>query len=61
MASPAPAPTLVIAGYPIRLPAVAVHTSAQAAGRSRVADNGGALVVGPEARRLAWAGLLRAR
>jgi len=45
---PAPAPTLVIAGYPIRLPAVAVHTIGAGGGSIARLDRGGALVVGPE-------------
>ena len=45
---PAPAPTLTIAGYPIRLPAVAVHTIGAGGGSIARLDNGGALVVGPE-------------
>ena len=45
---PAPAPTLVIAGYPIRLPAVAVHTIGAGGGSIARLDSGGALVVGPE-------------
>lgn len=45
--APEPAPTLAIAGYPIRLPAVAVHTIGAGGGSIARLDNGGALVVGP--------------
>ncbi len=45
--TPEPAPTLTIAGYPIRLPAVAVHTIGAGGGSIARLDNGGALVVGP--------------
>ena len=59
---PAPAPTLVIAGYPIRLPAVAVHTIGAGGGSIARLDSGGALVVGPEsAGARPGPGLLRAR
>ena len=47
---PAPAPTLVIAGYPIRLPAVAVHTIGAGGGSIARLDSGGALVVGRRAQ-----------
>ena len=60
--APAPAPTLAIAGYPIRLPAVAVHTIGAGGGSIARLDNGGALVVGPRERgRPAGTGVLRAR
>ncbi|MEX1006315.1 MAG: hydantoinase/oxoprolinase family protein [Acidimicrobiia bacterium] len=45
--APDPAPALAIAGYPIRLPAVAVHTIGAGGGSIARLDNGGALVVGP--------------
>ena len=45
---PAPAPTLVVAGYPIRLPALAIHTIGAGGGSIARLDTGGALVVGPE-------------
>jgi N-methylhydantoinase A/oxoprolinase/acetone carboxylase beta subunit len=44
---PDPAPTLSVAGYPIRLPAVAVHTIGAGGGSIARVDPGGALVVGP--------------
>jgi N-methylhydantoinase A/oxoprolinase/acetone carboxylase beta subunit len=53
--APAPAPTLVVAGYPIRLPAVAVHTIGAGGGSIARLDNGGALVVGPQSAG-AWPG-----
>jgi N-methylhydantoinase A/oxoprolinase/acetone carboxylase beta subunit len=46
--APEPAPSLVIAGYPIRLPAVAIHTIGAGGGSIARLDRGGALVVGPE-------------
>jgi N-methylhydantoinase A/oxoprolinase/acetone carboxylase beta subunit len=46
--APEPAPTLAIAGYPIRLPALAVHTIGAGGGSIARVDNGGALVVGPQ-------------
>jgi len=45
---PEPAPTLVVGGYPIRLPAVGVHTIGAGGGSIARLDPGGALVVGPE-------------
>jgi N-methylhydantoinase A/oxoprolinase/acetone carboxylase beta subunit len=45
---PEPAPSLVVAGYPIRLPALAVHTIGAGGGSIAQVDPGGALVVGPE-------------
>jgi N-methylhydantoinase A/oxoprolinase/acetone carboxylase beta subunit len=45
---PEPAPTLSVAGYPIRLPAVGVHTIGAGGGSIARVDAGGALVVGPE-------------
>jgi len=46
--APEPAPTRVIAGYPIRLPALDVHTIGAGGGSIARVDPGGALVVGPE-------------
>ena len=46
--APEPAPTRVIAGYPIRLPALDVHTIGAGGGSIARIDAGGALVVGPE-------------
>ena len=45
---PEPAPTRVVAGYPIRLPALDVHTIGAGGGSIARIDAGGALVVGPE-------------
>ena len=45
---PEPAPSLLVAGYPIRLPALAVHTIGAGGGSIARLDPGGALVVGPE-------------
>lgn len=45
---PEPAPSRVIAGYPIRLPALDVHTIGAGGGSIARVDPGGALVVGPE-------------
>ncbi len=45
---PEPAPTRVVAGYPIRMPALAVHTIGAGGGSVARLDAGGALVVGPE-------------
>jgi N-methylhydantoinase A/oxoprolinase/acetone carboxylase beta subunit len=45
---PEPAPTRIIAGYPIRLPALDVHTIGAGGGSIARIDAGGALVVGPE-------------
>jgi N-methylhydantoinase A/oxoprolinase/acetone carboxylase beta subunit len=46
--APEPSPTLAVAGYPIRLPAVGVHTIGAGGGSIARVDAGGALVVGPE-------------
>ena len=45
---PEPAPSLVVGGFPIRLPALAVHTIGAGGGSIARLDRGGALVVGPE-------------
>jgi N-methylhydantoinase A/oxoprolinase/acetone carboxylase beta subunit len=45
---PEPAPARTVAGYPIRLPALAVHTIGAGGGSIARLDAGGALVVGPE-------------
>jgi N-methylhydantoinase A/oxoprolinase/acetone carboxylase beta subunit len=45
---PEPAPTRVVAGYPIRLPALDIHTIGAGGGSMARLDPGGALVVGPE-------------
>jgi N-methylhydantoinase A/oxoprolinase/acetone carboxylase beta subunit len=45
---PEPAPTRVVAGYPIRLPALDIHTIGAGGGSVARLDAGGALVVGPE-------------
>jgi N-methylhydantoinase A/oxoprolinase/acetone carboxylase beta subunit len=45
---PEPAPSLAVAGYPIRLPALAVHTIGAGGGSIARLDAGDALVVGPE-------------
>ncbi|HEV3452945.1 MAG TPA: hydantoinase/oxoprolinase family protein [Acidimicrobiia bacterium] len=44
---PAPAPSRLVAGYPIRLPALDVHTIGAGGGSVARLDAGGALVVGP--------------
>jgi N-methylhydantoinase A/oxoprolinase/acetone carboxylase beta subunit len=44
---PDPAPSLVVGGYPIRLPALGVHTIGAGGGSIAAIDEGGALVVGP--------------
>ncbi len=44
---PEPAPTRVVAGYPIRLPALDIHTIGAGGGSIARVDEGGALVVGP--------------
>ncbi len=44
---PAAAPSLVVAGRPIRLPALAIHTIGAGGGSIARLDPGGALVVGP--------------
>jgi N-methylhydantoinase A/oxoprolinase/acetone carboxylase beta subunit len=45
---PEPAPSRIVAGYPIRLPALDVHTIGAGGGSIARIDAGGALVVGPE-------------
>ena len=45
---PEPAPARVVAGYPIRLPALDIHTIGAGGGSIARLDAGGALVVGPE-------------
>jgi N-methylhydantoinase A/oxoprolinase/acetone carboxylase beta subunit len=45
---PEPAPTRVVAGYPIRLPALDIHTIGAGGGSVAALDAGGALAVGPE-------------
>jgi N-methylhydantoinase A/oxoprolinase/acetone carboxylase beta subunit len=45
--APEPAGTLDVAGYPIRLPALDVHTIGAGGGSIAVIDAGGALTVGP--------------
>jgi N-methylhydantoinase A/oxoprolinase/acetone carboxylase beta subunit len=45
---PEPSASLVIGGYPIRLPAIAVHTIGAGGGSIARVDRGGALVVGPD-------------
>lgn len=52
---PEPAPSRVVAGYPIRLPALDVHTVGAGGGSMVRVDAGGALVVGPESAG-AWPG-----
>jgi N-methylhydantoinase A/oxoprolinase/acetone carboxylase beta subunit len=44
---PDPAPELVVGGYPVRLPAIAVHTIGAGGGSVAAVDPGGALTVGP--------------
>jgi N-methylhydantoinase A/oxoprolinase/acetone carboxylase beta subunit len=44
---PEPAPTRVVGGYPIRLPALDVHTIGAGGGSIAALDAGGALTVGP--------------
>ena len=46
--TPEPAPALVVGGYPVRLPSLAVHTIGAGGGSLARLDPGGALVVGPE-------------
>src|SRR3954454_2921681 len=46
-AVPAPAPSLVVAGLPVRLPALAIHTIGAGGGSMATIDAGGALAVGP--------------
>jgi N-methylhydantoinase A/oxoprolinase/acetone carboxylase beta subunit len=45
---PEPAPTRTVAGYPIRLPALDIHTIGAGGGSVAHLDPGGALVAGPE-------------
>jgi N-methylhydantoinase A/oxoprolinase/acetone carboxylase beta subunit len=45
---PEPAPARVVAGYPVRLPALDIHTIGAGGGSIARLDGGGALVVGPE-------------
>jgi N-methylhydantoinase A/oxoprolinase/acetone carboxylase beta subunit len=45
---PDPAPARVVAGYPVRLPALDIHTIGAGGGSIARVDSGGALVVGPE-------------
>ena len=45
---PEPAPQRVVAGYPIRLPSLDVHTIGAGGGSIARLDSGGALVVGPD-------------
>jgi N-methylhydantoinase A/oxoprolinase/acetone carboxylase beta subunit len=45
---PAPSTTRVVAGFPIRLPALAVHTIGAGGGSIAALDSGGALTVGPQ-------------
>jgi N-methylhydantoinase A/oxoprolinase/acetone carboxylase beta subunit len=44
---PDPAPALVVGGYPVRLPSLAVHTIGAGGGSVAAVDPGGALTVGP--------------
>ena len=46
--APEPAPSRVVAGYPVRLPALDIHTIGAGGGSVARLDPGGALVVGPE-------------
>ena len=48
MVYPSRRPTRVVAGYPIRLPALDIHTIGAGGGSLARLDAGGALVVGPE-------------
>jgi N-methylhydantoinase A len=45
---PEPAPSRIVAGYPIRLPALDIHTIGAGGGSIARLDAGGALVVGPD-------------
>ena len=45
--APAPAATHTVAGFPIRIPALAVHTIGAGGGSIAAVDPGGALTVGP--------------
>jgi N-methylhydantoinase A/oxoprolinase/acetone carboxylase beta subunit len=44
---PEPSPSLVVGGYPVRLPALAIHTIGAGGGSIAALDGGGALAVGP--------------
>jgi N-methylhydantoinase A/oxoprolinase/acetone carboxylase beta subunit len=44
---PEPSPSLVVGGYPVRLPALAIHTVGAGGGSIARIDAGGALQVGP--------------
>ncbi len=44
---PEPAPSLVVGGYPVRLPALAIHTVGAGGGSIAGVDDGGAVTVGP--------------
>src|SRR5262245_2593404 len=46
--APEPTPSRIVAGYPVRLPALAIHTIGAGGGSVAHLDSGGALVVGPE-------------
>ena len=46
--TPEPAPSRIVAGYPVRLPALDIHTIGAGGGSIARLDPGGALVVGPE-------------
>jgi N-methylhydantoinase A/oxoprolinase/acetone carboxylase beta subunit len=46
--APEPAPSRIVAGYPVRLPALDIHTIGAGGGSIARLDPGGALVVGPE-------------
>src|SRR5262245_49016256 len=46
--APEPAPSRIVAGYPVRLPALDIHTIGAGGGSVAHLDPGGALVVGPE-------------
>jgi N-methylhydantoinase A/oxoprolinase/acetone carboxylase beta subunit len=53
--TPEPAPERIVAGLPIRLPALDIHTIGAGGGSIARIDEGGALVVGPESAG-AWPG-----
>ncbi len=44
---PEPAPSFVVGGYPVRLPALAIHTVGAGGGSIAGVDDGGAVTVGP--------------
>ncbi len=44
---PEPAPSLVVGGFPVRLPALAIHTIGAGGGSIATLDAGGAVAVGP--------------